>query len=275
MKFKDLSEANHEYIANFLDVPEIVFLGCTCHNFKARCEIFIGREMTSWKKSIKERELQERMVLKEEYARREEECRRYRDQIEDKEEKQANMPSTSAAMHSENIPQSDEENHSDNDSVDIETKAKELKYFLHAELRAYFEELESHVDTFDWLYYKITMMSITKYGIKDLNRFFNIANACQGGPIKVKAMHFAAIYGNISLCRLLFMRSNGSNSIVNPNICIPNDQHSQNKSLDAANMRDSYDWSQYVYDMITPLRLAMTFNQLYVVCYLRQIGGKP
>ena len=85
------------------------------------------------------------------------------------------MPSTSAAMHSENIPQSEEENHSDNDSVDIETKAKELKYFLHAELRAYFEELESHVDTFDWLYYKITMMSITKYGIKDLNRFFNIA----------------------------------------------------------------------------------------------------
>ena len=67
------------------------------------------------------------MVLKEEYARREEECRRYRDQIEDKEENQTNMPSTSAAMHSENIPQSDEENHSSNDSVDIETKARELK----------------------------------------------------------------------------------------------------------------------------------------------------
>lgn len=278
MKFKDFSEANHEMcekVASFLDVPETVFLGCTCHSFKARCEIIIQRKMVSWKQQIMERELKERMILEEEHAYRVEEYRLYRDQTEDEKEETIKLSASSndTPQFEEEISNDDDSMDSDDNSIDIETKAKELKVYLHKELRAHFEELESRVDTFDRLYFKITMMSIAEHGIEELNRFFNVANACQGGPIKVKAMHFAAIYGNASLCCLLFMRSKGSNSIVNPNICIPNDQHSHDKSLYAANMRADYDWSQYVYGMITPLRLAMTFKQLSTVRYLKQIGG--
>ena len=101
------------------------------------------------------------------------------------------------------------------------------------------------------LKYEIYVMALTKSG-KDLNFYFDLKEASQGGPIKVTGLHLAALYDDVDLCRLLIDR--GAN--FQPNICIPNDQQSNDRSIEASNKMDGSDWSQYTWGYITPRRLA-------------------
>ena len=132
--------------------------------------------------------------------------------------------------------------------------------YLHAELEDYFDSLNKRVESYDVLKFRITKMVITAHHKECVKKYFNISKLTQAGPLMVTAMHFAAIYGDLSLLRLLIMRNgdNDSSINVNPNVLIHN-----------------YYNTNYVFGLITPLRLAMLFKHHHVVEYLRSIGGRP
>ena len=103
----------------------------------------------------------------------------------------------------------------------------------------------------------------------DLNRYFELREADQGGPIFGTGVHIAAMLGDVGLCHLLWFRG----ADVNANIFIPNDQDSWDKSQEAANRDDGSDFSQYRWGLVTPLRLAITYGQDEVCCFLKTHNG--
>ena len=129
-----------------LAIPDVVFLGCTCSSFRGRCEVVIGRKMVLWKKSIKERELQERRLRKEERRCMEEELRQ---QLEEEEHDESDGVSPSSSRLQGQSSEHSENSAREFESLDIETSEKQLKMVLHAEPRGYFMESERRVDTFE------------------------------------------------------------------------------------------------------------------------------
>jgi hypothetical protein len=90
----------------------------------------------------------------------------------------------------------------------------------------------------------------------NVNSYFQVGTAGQGGPIFATALHVAAQFGEFNLCHVLVEL--GAN--INANIFIPNDQDSNDESQDACNRADGSDFSQYRWGLITPLRVARLFR---------------
>ncbi|CAB9523018.1 expressed unknown protein [Seminavis robusta] len=103
------------------------------------------------------------------------------------------------------------------------------EYTHRLEERKEFERIPTYLE----LSFQISVMALTKSG-QELNVYYNLKSAAQGGPIKVTGLHFAAMHGDIQLCRLLLCRG----AHVNANIFIPNDQESSDLSQEAANRAD-------------------------------------
>lgn len=99
--------------------------------------------------------------------------------------------------------------------------------------------------------------------------YLALAEARQGGPILVTLLHFAAATDDLQLCSYLLARG----ATVNPNIFIPCDKNSFDKSPRAANKDDGSDISQYMWGVITPLRIAITFCHHRVSNFLSRNGG--
>jgi hypothetical protein len=117
---------------------------------------------------------------------------------------------------------------------------------------------------------RVHTLLLSRYGV-ELNEYIEIGQMAQGGLAYVTPVHFAAMKGDLGLCQLLKIR--GAN--INANIFIPNDQHSQDTSEEAANRDDGYDFSQYRWGTITPLRIAITFGFDDIARFLEANGGKP
>lgn len=229
-------------VCEFLSIPDMVWLGCCCQRLAGLCQSRMGLKMQAWNDS-----LEEARVLKLEAM-----ARQMTSSFEEKE----------LEIEKEFEKDGDEELHTS--GLEYLAWRREQSEISHREESK--RPLGESIETLRW---KITSMAIAQYG-EGLDRYFKVRNASQGGPIFITGLHFAAMTGDLLLCRLLLTRG----ASVNHNIFIPNDQDSNDKSEQAANCDNGYDWSQYRWGLITPLRMAITFGSNEVVNALKECNGK-